>query len=789
MKITRRLLSLLLAVSILAGLFIFPVQAADAVSIPTFGSKGDLTGIPAGMNVTYLSDIYNTPAKKYNYVVPGSNGAVRDFALDQNFFGTRVYAFTAANDSNRFAITKGASNVDADGYRTLNNGVKVHYSDIVLGRNTTIFEKGLSFQPSTNTAAEHATVIFDVSNLGAEYFYAVAGMTGEGNKAGYSNRKINFELYGSTDTEYSDSMTFEKLAYCNGIRAYLVGEFNVPISGYNYIKLVAVGVGTSTSSAESAWANACVYSEPKMSVSTQVNWTDGPDGDASHRPAEIKVQLFSGDTARGEEIILNADNEWKYTWDKLPTGTYSVKTSTASTDYYDIFMTGNNVTATYNRVDLSSSVTWDDNSNQYSKRPSEVTVQLYADGSALDSKTVALNEANGWAGAFRDLPKYNADGSVIAYSVNVTAPDYYTAEINGTAITLKCTFDPNKETTSCGTSLTWVGDEEHLSDRHTSVDIQLYADGVAVEGKTAALNAENGFSHTFDGLAKYQENSTTEIVYTIAVTTAQKFYSFSVAADGTITAAYIPMATVDVPVEVIFDDNDNALKLRPETVTAQLYANGEKVDGKTLTLSAENNWTGAWTGLNKWPADRSADILYTVKAVPAVAQYTESYAGGKLNLKCEPKSNMVASVTWDHGENTKVPASLDVNLYRNNVWVEKQTLNEENNWTYTWEDLPMWDETNKVALSYSVFAVAPTDYLITNDNAVQRCACAEGIRTDRRNLAADHKFDQTVAAIERTVADGFDVLADGQVDNALAVCKSIRRDRCDRAVINLIRQN
>ena len=714
MKITRRLLSLLLAVSILVGLYIFPVHAAEAVKITNIGSTGTLTGIPAGMNVTYLSDIYNTSAKKYSYVVPGGDGAVRDFALDQNFFGTRVYAFTAANDSNRYAVTKGASNLDADGYRTLSNGVKVHYSDIVLGRNTTIFEKGLAFQPSALNAADQATVIFDISSLDAEYFYAVAGMTGEGNKSSYQ-RKINFELYGSKDTAYSEGMTFEKLAYAEGICAWLMGEFNIPISGYNFIKLVAVTM-KSNSAAESVWANAAVYSEPKMSVDTQVNWTDAPDGDTSKRPAEIKVQLFAGDAAKSEEVALNEANQWKHTWDKLPYGTYSVKTSTASTNYYDISMTGNNVTATYNRVNLAPAITWDDNNNQYSKRPDEVVVQLYADGAAVDGKTVTLNEGNSWKGAFSDLPKYNAEGNVIAYSINVTAPAYYTAAVNGDAITLTCTFDPNQETTDYSTALTWVGDDANLSERHANVDLQLYADGVAVDGKTASLNEANSWAYKFEGLAKYQPNSTTEIVYSVQVTTAQNFYSFAVAADGAITATYIPMATVDVPVEVVFDDSNDALKLRPETVTAQLYADGVKVDGKTLTLNAANSWTGAWTGLNKWPADRSADIVYTVKAEPAIAQYVATYAAGKLTLKCEPKSSVVASVTWNHGENTKTPTSLDVNLYQNNVWVERKTLNADNNWTHTWEDMPLWDDTYKVGITYSVFAVAPTDYIITNDN-------------------------------------------------------------------------
>ena len=242
MKNKRRLISLLLAIAVLTGIAILAVSADGAVKISNIGSTGNLSGIPAVVDsgdITYLSDIYDTSAKKYSYVVPGSDGVVRDFTLDQNFFGTRVYPFYGAADSKRLEVKKGSSKVDADGYRTLNNGVKVHYSDIALGRDATIFEKGLAFQPSAVGADNQATVIFDVSALDADYFYAVAGMTGEGNKSSYQ-RKIDFELYGSKDTTYSESMSFEKLAYAEGICAWLMGEFNIPIKDYNFIKLVAV---------------------------------------------------------------------------------------------------------------------------------------------------------------------------------------------------------------------------------------------------------------------------------------------------------------------------------------------------------------------------------------------------------------------------------------------------------------------------------------------------------------------------------------------------------------------
>ena len=42
-------------------------------------------------------------------------------------------------------------------------------------------------------------------------------------------------------------------------------------------------------------------------------------------------------------------------------------------------------------------------------KQSKVTVRLFADGK--EKQSVELSEANNWKHEFKDLPKYNADGS------------------------------------------------------------------------------------------------------------------------------------------------------------------------------------------------------------------------------------------------------------------------------------------------------------------------------------------------------------------------------------------
>ena len=64
----------------------------------------------------------------------------------------------------------------------------------------------------------------------------------------------------------------------------------------------------------------------------------------------------------------------------------------------------------------------------------KAVVRLLA-GGADSGKSVELNEAGGWKDAFRGLPKYDAQGAEIAYTVAEDAVDGYKAEISGDAQT------------------------------------------------------------------------------------------------------------------------------------------------------------------------------------------------------------------------------------------------------------------------------------------------------------------------------------------------------------------
>ena len=70
-------------------------------------------------------------------------------------------------------------------------------------------------------------------------------------------------------------------------------------------------------------------------------------------------------------------------------------------------------------------------------------------------------------------------------------------------------------------------------------------------------------------------------------------------------------------VQKVWDDADNADKIRTDSVTVQLYANGEPT-GKTIVLSNENSWADAFANLDAYDKDGNL-IEYTIseEAIPA----------------------------------------------------------------------------------------------------------------------------------------------------------------------------
>ena len=240
-----------------------------------------------------------------------------------------------------------------------------------------------------------------------------------------------------------------------------------------------------------------------------------------------------------------------------------------------------------------------------------------------------------------------------------------------------------------------------------------------MSGKTLTLSGSNNWKGTFSDLPK--NNNGTAIAYTVKEKTVAGYtpeITGSAAQGYVITNTHTP-ETTSVPVEKVWSDNNNQDRVRPDSITVQLLADGEVVSGKTLTLSGSNNWKGTFSDLPK--NNNGTAIAYTVKE-KTVAGYTPEITGSAAqgyvitNTHTPEKTSVSVNKAWNDsgllGEKYGYarPDSITVQLKANNEVVSGKTLtlSESNNWGGTFSELPKYS--NGTAIEYSVSEVPVSSY-------------------------------------------------------------------------------
>lgn len=170
-------------------------------------------------------------------------------------------------------------------------------------------------------------------------------------------------------------------------------------------------------------------------------WTDA-DGNPANAPQNtfVTVALFA-DGGSGRTVILNADNNWAYTFAKLPeydaSGNkinYTVAETTddsrwiacISGDAENGFVITNMLTPKeeIEYTDITVTKVWKDTDGKVISAPNDtyVTVELVADG--VPQTRSVLSDANSWTHTFTNLPATDSKGNEIVYSVT----EYYDDE-------------------------------------------------------------------------------------------------------------------------------------------------------------------------------------------------------------------------------------------------------------------------------------------------------------------------------------------------------------------------
>ena len=435
------------------------------------------------------------------------------------------------------------------------------------------------------------------------------------------------------------------------------------------------------------------YKPELTEVSGKKVWEDNKNQDRV-RPEQITVRLYDGEEEVAAKTVT-AQDDWKFTFTDLPKfkngGTlivYTVKEDVVTG--YESVITGNEkdgfvITNTHEpeKTEFEVSKEWNDNYNQDGLRPASVTVQLYANGAAVEGKTAVLNADNVWKATFENLDKYE-DGKPIVYTAQeVSVPEGYEASVANSANASVITNTHVPATTEVSGSKTWNDDGNRDGVRPESITIRLYADDVEVGHKV--VTEADGWKWNFDKLPKYKNG--TLIIYTISEDTVK---NYSKAVNNFDVTNTHEVEKTSVSGSKVWNDADNQDGVRPESITVNLHADGEVIATKEVTADADGNWSYSFEDLYKY-RDNGTEIKYTVSE-KQVSGYSTKVEGTTITNSYTPgKTALSVTKMWDDAENQdgKRPSEITVDLYADGVKVEGKsvTLNAGNDWSYTWDEL------------------------------------------------------------------------------------------------------
>lgn len=372
-------------------------------------------------------------------------------------------------------------------------------------------------------------------------------------------------------------------------------------------------------------------------------------GGAAPRP-DIQLTLMANGTAvttdaAGEPLdnpVTLADGQTEYAWENLPASdgdgtaiTYTV--TEAAVEGYTTSIAYANHSATITNTSVPSSFTitkvWNDGGNRDGLRPDTIDIALWrttgdelsteAEGAELVTTFTLTgptnSEASEWVQATGDLPRADAEGRAYTYFVvEPRVPEGYTSTVNGFTVT------NTKETV--GVTVTaakiWNDNNDAAGMRPSSVTVHLLANGVP-QGDAIELSLENEWSHSFTGLARFANGL--PITYQVTEDPVANYSTtFSRATDAeTGNVTYTFTNTYDeqllaISGEKLWLDDDDRYSTRPESVTIELYADGEpyEVGGEAVTdvISGDDNiWQYEFTDLPKYADDH--EIAWSVREV------------------------------------------------------------------------------------------------------------------------------------------------------------------------------
>ena len=491
-----------------------------------------------------------------------------------------------------------------------------------------------------------------------------------------------------------------------------------------------------------------------ISVKADKHWADNSN-QAKKRPTSIILRLKNGAEIVEDKTLTGTGDDWTYTFENVPKYNQlgnevnytleELETNTGDLKFYNkdvagTYKAGFTVTNTFNVPDEKVNVTvtknWDDNSNANSKRPTSIKYVLNGGVTPVEQVVTGNRTTDeNWSYTFTNLPKYNELGNVINYVVEEQEAStndfkFYTNKVIGdkdAGFTITNKFVVPEDKIQIQVTKHWEDNSNVNNRRPESIKFVIKQNNSEIKSKVLTGNrtTDENWSYTFDNLAKYDENGQ-EIDYVLEEQEVNaddmKFYTGTTSGNRksgfVVTNKFtVPNETIKPRVTIEWDDNSNNKNKRPNDVKVVVKDNKGRIvkEGNVTGNPTDNSWTKEFEDVPKYDGN-GKEIPYTVEVIPNnpndLEFYVPSIKGDKdkgfvvTERFTVPGQTIDLNVVkkWNDNSNArnKRPESIKLVVKNGNDIVNEKVLTGTGNeWTYTFNKLPKYNNDGEV-INYTV---------------------------------------------------------------------------------------
>lgn len=352
--------------------------------------------------------------------------------------------------------------------------------------------------------------------------------------------------------------------------------------------------------------------------------------------------------------------------------------------------------------------------------------------------TLQMNED----GTFTFTPEPGFSGEVsFTYYVKTTINEHHETETvrsDNATVTLNIISSPKVSITG---EKTWDDANNQDGLRPEAITVRLF-NGQEEVASQRVVEVNGRWTYEFTNLPKYVQGHENDDNYLINYTVQEDTVSgYETTINGyDIINKHTPKL-INISVEKIWNDDNNNDGLRPESITIRLYKGegADKVEVTSITLTSANttdsgSWTYEFTDLPE--RENGKKIIYTITE-DEVSNYAGEVTGNMedgftiTNAHTNITRDLTVEKVWQDSSNNdgKRPESITIRLYKvidkefievpsTTVKLTSANATTNDNWTYTYKDLPKYENGTEITYIVREDALDSTlGYTTTYDDA------------------------------------------------------------------------